>query len=641
MKLSPLFAATGFAVAGLSFAAPAQAQSMLGTWDVPCCAGAYHFTMKITGESGDSFSGIMINQANSEPDSTVSGRRTSSGVEFDRSGGWGSQHWVASLVNDGGRLRMTGGRWSGTGSTPSLSPEFSGVQTGGGVVVAPPPPSGGASMLGTWDVPCCAGAYHFTMKITGESGDSFSGIMINQANSEPDSTVSGRRTSSGVEFDRSGGWGSQHWVASLVNDGGRLRMTGGHWSGTGSTPSLSPEFSGVQTGGGVAAPPVQPSGASGESMLGAWTLHCCGNSYLWRMDITSDDGKTFKGGLLNMNTHQPDGHIEGRRSGGRVDFERTGPWGAQHWSADFSGSGVGQQMTNGRWSGTGSDMGASLDFHAERPDATAALPPAVTGVPGSVAGTWDLHCCGDSYHWTMRITGESGADFSGDLVNPTTGQFDTQIRGRRTGSSIAFDRSGAMGVQHWTASLVGTGDQQRMTGGRWNGVGSDMGVPLDFHAERLGAGATGPGRTGPAPGPSDQGHVDQSPPDQGHRDARDGRSSSMLYEVWNTAGCGFTDTAILPLGRAARLDRVELWYNWRASETTVAFTLLKNGQEISRGVLRRGDCDPYQAAWCVAEATVGAELEADTYAVQAAAARICQNGASQGQGFIRAYGRGE
>ncbi|HVE60803.1 MAG TPA: hypothetical protein VNA26_03240 [Chitinophagaceae bacterium] len=37
---------------------------------------------------------------------------------------------------------------------------------------------------------------------------------------------------SNIEFDRSGGGWTQHWSGQLGNDGGRLRIVNGSWTGT-------------------------------------------------------------------------------------------------------------------------------------------------------------------------------------------------------------------------------------------------------------------------------------------------------------------------------------------------------------------------------------------------------------------------
>jgi len=378
------------------------------------------------------------------------------------------------------------------------------------------------SMLGTWDVPCCNGAYHFTMRITGETGDSFSGIMINQATGLQDSEVRGRQTGDGVAFDRTGSWGAQHWTARLVVEGSRLRMAGGRWSGTGSSPSLSPEFSGVQTSGG-------------------------------------------------------------------------GP----------------------------------------RSDASASPAPAGQ----SLAGDWELYCCGDTHHWTLRISREGGGTFSGDLLDLNTGRPESQVSGRTDGAHIAFDRTGPGLLQHWTAALVGAGRQQKMTDGRWDGTGSDMGFPLDFHAERPGAATAAAPPVAPPPA-----RPPARPPTRPDVYAGGGHNavsapSVTIYEAWNSAGCGFTDSAALPLGEPVRLDRIQLWFNWRAGETSAPFVLLKDGVQIAQGQLSRGDCDPYQAAWCNAEADIGIRrLAPGDYTVQVAIARVCQNAGSNGRGFIRAWG---
>jgi hypothetical protein len=409
------------------------------------------------------------------------------------------------------------------------------------------------SLAGDWDVYCCNRGYHFTLKVTQQDGGTFSGVMIYLVDGMRD-TVSGRIDGDRIEFDRRGAWGQQHWSGRLVSDGGQQKIVDGRWTGFGTdlTPSL--DFSATR---GTAAPaaaapaPAAPIGApipEGQSLTGSWNLHCCNNSYLWRMDIVSDDGVSFKGSLFNLNTKEPDGYIAGRRSpGGRVDFTRTGPWGAQHWSAELGGSGIRQQMTNGRWAGTGSDMGANADFHAERPGA-----PGPTAAPAPAP---PLPSASAPSPYVPSVPNAAGP------VSPPPASVSPPAARSQPGRSSTEGRRAI---------------------------------------------------AGPA---------------------------VTLYEVWNSSGCGFTDSSGLSLARPARLDQVQLWYSWAAGETTLAYTLLRDGLPISRGELSRGDCDPNQASWCVAQAAIGADLEAGDYQVKVAIGHICQNGASQGRGFIKAYGR--
>ena len=126
------------------------------------------------------------------------------------------------------------------------------------------------------------------------------------------------------------------------------------------------------------------------------------------------------------------------------------------------------------------------------------------------------------------------------------------------------------------------------------------------------------------------------------RDSGQGASAApqrQLANIWNPQGCAFTDRSPLSLARATRLDRIELWYNWAAREATSAYEIVSaSGQVAARGTLSRDSCDPYQASWCVAADAPGITLPAGDYTIRTPRARICQNGASGGQGFIRAWG---
>jgi hypothetical protein len=130
------------------------------------------------------------------------------------------------------------------------------------------------------------------------------------------------------------------------------------------------------------------------------------------------------------------------------------------------------------------------------------------------------------------------------------------------------------------------------------------------------------------------------PQDQGSREHPGGQppTEAQLTDNWNTGGCGLTDTATLDLDAPTHLTRVALWYNWRAGEDSVRYSVLSGGRQVSDGTLTRGGCDPHQSAWCEARDTPDAALDAGQYSFHLESARLCQNDASGRVGFIRAWG---
>jgi hypothetical protein len=121
-------------------------------------------------------------------------------------------------------------------------------------------------------------------------------------------------------------------------------------------------------------------------------------------------------------------------------------------------------------------------------------------------------------------------------------------------------------------------------------------------------------------------------------DFSDSAANQPLRDNWNTAACGFTDTATLDVDSPMRLDRFELWVNWLSGEQSMAYRVFRDGEEIGGGQVERADCDPYQSAWCVASDSPAAELDPGRYEFRIERSAICQNDASDGWGFIRAWG---
>lgn len=127
-------------------------------------------------------------------------------------------------------------------------------------------------------------------------------------------------------------------------------------------------------------------------------------------------------------------------------------------------------------------------------------------------------------------------------------------------------------------------------------------------------------------------------PGSGHWKTPATSSSAEFANNWNTAACNFTDTAGLDVRRAIHLDRFELWIKWRANERSTGYRVLFGGSDIGGGVVRRGDCDPYQSAWCTATDSPDVDLAPGLYKIRIDNKAICQNSGSGGAGFIRASG---
>ncbi|MGD1157607.1 MAG: discoidin domain-containing protein [Terriglobia bacterium] len=113
----------------------------------------------------------------------------------------------------------------------------------------------------------------------------------------------------------------------------------------------------------------------------------------------------------------------------------------------------------------------------------------------------------------------------------------------------------------------------------------------------------------------------------------------LIINNWNTAGCGFTDNAVMNLSRPTHVESVQLWYNWAAGESSLPYTLSGGGRVLRNGQFRRGSCDPYQTAWCEAVDAIDMKLAPGSYTFTTARRRVCQNSGSNGMGFIRVTAR--
>jgi hypothetical protein len=230
--------------------------------------------------------------------------------------------------------------------------------------------------------------------------------------------------------------------------------------------------------------------------------------------------------------------------------------------------------------------------------------------------------------WVGTWTRRPGSDTFDAVWHNQQGQeaHDVVRLGGISGDRVTFVRQGVSGPAGgiYTGRISADGRSIRGTAS-WYQPGWEW-------TARIGGGAAGQetvsGQTQAYREPDHDSHDRHAPPPR----------EAQLSDNWNTAACGFTDTATLDLGGATRLTRITLWYNWRAGETAVNYVVTSGGRQVGAGTLHRGSCDPYQGAWCEAQDGLSADFDAGHYRLRLESARLCQNGGSDGAGFIRAWG---
>ena len=198
-----------------------------------------------------------------------------------------------------------------------------------------------------------------------------------------------------------------------------------------------------------------------------------------------------------------------------------------------------------------------------------------------------------------------------------------------SGRDVVLTRDGNSGtylgkISSDGRSIVGTASWYP-AGTTWSGIIAG-GVPSD-----------GPISDVDSPSPDDDDEVADSSGNQADVPVV-GSSSVKFADNWNTAACDVTDTATLRVRHALHLDRFELWINWPANERSARYRVFLRGRDIGGGVLHRGDCDPYQSAWCVGSDSPDVKLSAGRYELRIDQSALCQNAGSDGAGFIRAWG---
>ncbi len=112
----------------------------------------------------------------------------------------------------------------------------------------------------------------------------------------------------------------------------------------------------------------------------------------------------------------------------------------------------------------------------------------------------------------------------------------------------------------------------------------------------------------------------------------------LIFDSSNhyTGGCSLTDSSTFTLKEDLAVEMVQFWYNWQPTESTLAFTLSYEGEEILSGDAERTTCDPYQKNWCNGDFKITRVFKAGTYSAQVAQPRLCL--VPGGTGAVRLYG---
>ncbi len=67
------------------------------------------------------------------------------------------------------------------------------------------------------------------------------------------------------------------------------------------------------------------------------------------------------------------------------------------------------------------------------------------------------------------------------------------------------------------------------------------------------------------------------------------------------------------------------------------FEILNDGDEVYQGIFQRYKCDTYQPQWCMGIKQINKDFKAGEYEVVAEEEKVCQNAASDGDGYIKVY----
>jgi hypothetical protein len=101
-------------------------------------------------------------------------------------------------------------------------------------------------------------------------------------------------------------------------------------------------------------------------------------------------------------------------------------------------------------------------------------------------------------------------------------------------------------------------------------------------------------------------------------------------------GCLLTDVSEWKQDTDLNVTMVQFWYNWAQNETTLDFTITKDGEQFLSGTAERGQCDPYQQQWCNANFVIEKTFPSGNYFAKVAKASMCLKPGDTGT--VRLYG---
>ncbi|MCX8175553.1 MAG: hypothetical protein N3E51_05100 [Candidatus Micrarchaeota archaeon] len=116
-------------------------------------------------------------------------------------------------------------------------------------------------------------------------------------------------------------------------------------------------------------------------------------------------------------------------------------------------------------------------------------------------------------------------------------------------------------------------------------------------------------------------------------------SDEMVFDTTKgyLGACDLTDTSEFKLDTAIDASLVQVWYNWAEGESTITYSLKKDGQPFLDGVFVRADCDPYQKNWCNGNHKVSKTFSPGSYKLVISTKKMClQPGKT---GTFRIYGK--
>ncbi|MFI4976468.1 MAG: hypothetical protein ACHP84_18180 [Caulobacterales bacterium] len=404
--------------------------------------------------------------------------------------------------------------------------------------------------------------------------------------------------------------------------------------------------------------PEASAAPTGASWAGQWSGNMSLTQNGSNVSGTSSDGDivgTAQGAEFN-------GYWITTSSRYKCSIARNGSWywGRLHWALTTDG-----KHFVGSSSYCDADPAGGTAWNGDRTGGPVQppQPPVVshgdeTGTAGAFGGQW-------TSNWGAMSLGLSGTGLSGSFEH-ANGKISGQASGDSASGYWMQDTAGQRcdtarnGTYYWGRFNWTLAADGRSFNGLWGYC--DAAPDSGWTATRVGGVSSAKTYRQPPQPPvshhqtqsGDQGYAAGESPSSGQESGRDhgqngrrgdhhgsygaSQTETQLYDNWNTAGCGFTDTATLTLDAPAHVSRVALWFNWRQGESGVGYTVTSNGRNVGGGTLTRGDCDPYQSTWCEARDTPDTDLDAGGYDFRVDRGAVCQNSGSGGAGFIKAWG---